>query len=82
MEIFVSNVIAMVISCTPLQFLLNDKTKKKCISEFLSFSIEDDRYVHCYYIGLYILFNNNMFVIYRENIIEFQEVGVVAVQFE
>lgn len=80
MIIFISDGIRMVICCTLLQFLLNDKKKKDLA--FLSFSIEDDRYVHCYYIYLHIciLFNKNMFVIHKKCRIECQAVG--DVQFE
>ena len=45
MKIFISDVTGMVISCTALQFLHNDKTKMNDLA-FLSFSIEDDRYVN------------------------------------
>lgn len=45
MTIFISDVIGVIISCAPIQFLLDEATKFKDIP-FLSFTIEDDRYIH------------------------------------
>lgn len=59
LSIFISDVIGVVVSCAPIQFLFNEETNFKDLA-FLSFKIEDDRYIHYHCVLLSLILLKNM----------------------